>query len=103
MNGLLLVFSLGFPARGDQWFAADKLKHFLATNAVQTAHYSMLRVAGVEKREALMGAAVLTMGVGLAKELRDARGASGFSWKDLAWDAAGTGTATLLLHRLPDR
>lgn len=101
MNEFMLVFTLAFPARNDRWFGADKLKHFIASGAIQTAHYSMLRVAGADRGAALAVGGGLTLGVGVAKELRDRRGATGFSWKDLTWDAVGTGTAAVLLHQAP--
>lgn len=102
MNEVMLVFTLAFPAKQDRWFGADKLKHFLASGAIQTAHYSVLRVAGAGQGEALAVGAAMTLGVGLAKEWSDGHGMSGFSWKDMTWNALGTGTASLLLARTPD-
>ena len=97
----ILVFSFGFggPVRftGDPWFGADKLKHFFTAAAVQTLGYGGLRAVGMSHAPALGGAWVLSAGASIGKEVHDARGYGLFSLKDLTWDAAGAGTAAILV------
>ena len=102
MRGFLLVFSLhGSPAAvsADGWFGQDKLQHFFSSAFVQSLAYGSLRGAGVSHGAALAGASVTTAAVGVGKELRDRRVKGEFSARDLAWDAAGAGSMTLLLNR----
>ena len=100
MRGALL-FSLAFggPDGGDRWFGTDKVKHFLTSAFVQSATYATLQAAGVERGTALAGASVVTLSVGVGKEWLDRRRGGAFSGRDLVWDAAGAGAATLVLVR----
>jgi putative lipoprotein len=102
MRTILLVISLGAPGpqhRGDRWFGPDKLQHFFASAFVQSLGYGALRLAGAEHGTALGGASAATALVGVGKELRDRRTQGDVSARDLAWDAAGAGAATVLLVR----
>lgn len=102
MRGLLLVLSLnGSPgARADDgWLSADKVKHFLTSAFVQSLGYGSLRGLGASHGAALAGATVTTAAVGVGKEVYDARTGGDPSVRDLAWDAAGAGAASLLLAR----
>lgn len=102
MRGLLLVFSLHVSpgARPDDgWLSADKVKHFLTSAFVQSLAYGSLRGVGASHGTALVGATVTTAAVGVGKELYDARTGGDPSVRDLAWDAAGAGAASLLLAR----
>ena len=83
----------------DPWFGADKLKHFFMTAFVQSVAYSTLRATNAGHRSSLYGASVASAVVGVGKELRDRRVGGEFSVRDLVWDAAGAGTASLLLDR----
>jgi uncharacterized protein YfiM (DUF2279 family) len=102
MRGLLLVFSLhGGPAApahaADVWISRDKLQHFFLSAFAQSVGYGALRGAGASHGAALAGASVATATLGVGKELRDRRVKGEFSVRDLAWDAAGAGSMTLLL------
>jgi len=102
MRGLLLVWTLGRSApehRGDSWFGPDKLQHFFTSAFVQSIGYGALRRAGADNGPALAGSSVLTAAAGVGKELRDRRVKGEFSVRDLAWDAAGAGSASVLLVR----
>lgn len=102
MKALLLVFSLHAPpsARAaDAWLGQDKLKHFFLSAFVQSISYGSLRGAGLSHGSALAGASVTTVAIGVGKELRDRRVKGEFSSRDLAWDAAGAGSMSLLLSR----
>jgi uncharacterized protein YfiM (DUF2279 family) len=99
MRGLWLVFSLNPTAPPDRWFAGDKLQHFFTSAFVQSMSYGALRTSGLGHGAALAGASVTTAAVGVGKELRDQRLRGEFSVRDLTWDAAGAGAATVLLVR----
>ena len=97
MRGLWLVFSLNPTAPPDRWFAEDKVKHFFTSAFVQSMSYGALRTSGLDHGAALAGASVTTAAVGVGKELHDLRLKGEFSVRDLTWDAAGAGAATVLL------
>jgi uncharacterized protein YfiM (DUF2279 family) len=103
MRGILLVFTLstgpGEHPRGDRWFGPDKLQHFFTSAFVQSTTYGGLRRAGVEPGAAIAGASAVTAAVGVGKEVYDSRAKGEFSVRDLAWDAAGAGSASVLLVR----
>ena len=101
MLQLWLVFSLNPTAPPDRWFAEDKVKHFFSSAFVQGSHvvYGALRTSGLDHGAALAGASVTTAAVGVGKELHDLRSKGEFSIRDLTWDAAGAGAATVLLVR----
>ena len=101
MRGLLLVFTLGrAPEHSrDAWFGPDKLQHFFTSAFVQSLGYGVLRRAGADQGPAIPGASIATAIVGVGKEVRDRRTKGEFSVRDLAWDAAGAGSASLLLVR----
>ena len=102
MRGFLLVFTLGggpeAPAT-DGWFGADKARHFLSSAFVQSLAYGSLRGTGLSHGSALAGASAATAAVGVGKELHDRRTTGVFSRRDLAWDAAGAATMSVLLAR----
>ena len=102
MRGFWLVFTLTQQQEGhsaDKWFAGDKLQHFFTSAFVQSMSYGALRTSGVSHGAALAGATVATAAVGVGKEIHDLHDRNEFSYRDLTWDAAGTGAATILLVR----
>ena len=100
MHRFWLVFSLTQVHRPkDPWFGGDKLQHFFTSAVVQSMSYGALRAAGVNHGPALAGATVTTLTVGVAKEVHDLQVKNEFSYRDLTWDVAGTGAATILLVR----
>lgn len=98
MNGLVfcLCFALRGPPAPDRWVAEDKWKHFFASFVVTSLAASGARAAGAGPDASLVAGAVVGTGVGVAKEIRDARtpGESA-SFRDLVWDGAGVGIATV--------
>lgn len=83
--------------RSDPLFGPDKIKHFFLSAFVQSVSYSILRATNADHQSSLMGASAATGAVGVWKELRDSRSGGTFSVRDLVWDAAGAGTATVFL------
>ena len=96
---LAFVVLLTLEGASDSWFGADKIKHFLLAGFIQSAGYSALRATSLDHRSSLLGATAVSAGVSLGKELSDRR-TTGFSFPDLAWDAAGIGASTALLDRI---
>lgn len=94
---LALVAQLAAPR--DSWFGVDKLKHFFVAAFTQSVAYSALQAAKVRHDRALAGAWAVTAAVSVAKEVHDARTTGLFSVRDLVWDAAGAGFATVLIDR----
>jgi uncharacterized protein YfiM (DUF2279 family) len=84
---------------GDKWFSADKAKHFFLAAFVQSVTYTSLRTVGVDSDVSIAGASVVSASVSIGKEVHDRRAGGGVSAKDLAWDAAGLGAATVLVRR----
>lgn len=84
-------------AAGDGWFGADKLKHFFVAAFTQSVAYSALQAARVRHDQALVGAWAVTAVASVAKEVHDRRTTGLFSVRDLVWDAAGAGAASIIL------
>jgi len=80
----------------DHWFAEDKAKHFSASAASSLGTTWGTRALGAPIVPAAAGGFTVTLSAGALKELWDATAAdgSGWSWKDLAWDLAGTSVGT---------
>lgn len=85
------------PPRADAWFAEDKLRHFAMSFATTAFAYAGARPAlDPDAAMIVAGAAALLAGIG--KELHDARAGSGFSLKDMTWNAAGIALGLTLVH-----
>ena len=97
--GLLLICAIGTAGaqRRDPVFGPDKVKHFFLSAFVQSFSYSVFRATNLDHGSSLIGATTATTAVGVWKEVRDSRVRGEFSMKDLLWDVAGAGTATLFL------
>ena len=93
---IALALQLSHPP--DRWFGPDKLKHFFVAAFTQSVAYSALQATHVRHRQAMTAAWAVTATVSVAKELHDRRTTGLFSVRDLVWDAAGAGAATLLLE-----
>jgi putative lipoprotein len=93
-----LAVAMSIAAPPDHWFGSDKIKHFFIAAFTQSVTYSALQAARVRHGPALASAAAVTAAVSVAKELHDRRTTGLFSVRDLVWDAAGAGVASVLLH-----
>ena len=97
IRSLMLVGLLQVGAR-DSWFGTDKVKHFFLSAFVQSLSYSVMQVTTRGSRSSLLlSASAASAAAGIGKELHDRRVKGVFSVRDLAWDAAGIGTASLML------
>lgn len=84
--------------RADRWLAPDKARHFMMSFAVVGYSFAALRTAGVRRPRARTTAILVAAGSGLGKELSDRMRGRGFSFRDLAWDAAGVIAGALLIQ-----
>lgn len=93
-----LAFVLSVPPwQRDAWFGADKAKHFVVAAAIQSVSYAVWRDRGTRPEPALWRATAVTASASLGKELFDRSRGRLFSVRDLAWDAAGAGAASLVI------
>lgn len=79
------------------WFAQDKLKHFLMSFAATGFAYGGMRVVGLSRKPALAGGALAALGAGTVKELSDRAAGRHFSGKDMVWNCLGIAVAVALL------
>ena len=101
MLRFLLVLQLHGPGDhpgGDSWFGADKVKHFFMGAFVQSVAYGAVRATGARHDASLVAATGVTAAVSIGKEWWDAQSGGTPSVRDLAWDAAGAASATLVLQ-----
>lgn len=87
-------------ASDDRWFARDKALHFGISALIQSIAHNALRASGADYREASVAAGVLTLSVGVTKELWDRADGRYFSWKDLTADAFGAGSAAVIVRQV---
>jgi putative lipoprotein len=86
---LAVVFSPTRARAEDAWWGPDKALHFGVSAGLGATGYGASSLV-FENRYARAGAgAGLSLGAGVAKEIRDSLGYGTPSWKDLTWDAAG--------------
>ena len=84
----------------DHWIGVDKVKHFVTSALIQSLAYSVTQVTTHGSRSSLLlSASVASAAAGIGKEMYDRRSYGHFSVRDLAWDAVGAGTASLMLAR----
>lgn len=77
---------------------ADKVKHFFVSAFLQSVAFSVARTARMERSNAHLAAGVITLAVGVSKEVFDRRRGGNFSAADLGWDAAGALAAGAILN-----
>lgn len=96
----LVLAALAMPAAAqipDRIIGPDKVQHFFLSAFIQTFTYSSLRATNLDRQSSLVGATAASASLGVFKELRDRRIRRQFSVRDLLWDAAGIGMATVFL------
>ncbi len=83
----------------DSWFGRDKLKHLSSSFVLTTTgYYIQTRMVDFSETQSLGCAGMVTVSLGLGKELRDWRKPKGlFSYRDLLADVAGAGLAILFI------
>jgi uncharacterized protein YfiM (DUF2279 family) len=89
----LVLAVLALPVRAfaqDDWLGPDKALHFEVSAVLAQTTYGASSFLLRRPRDRALAAAGFTIGLGAAKELYDLTGRGDPSFKDLAWDAAGT-------------
>ncbi|HVE85241.1 MAG TPA: hypothetical protein VND93_20455 [Myxococcales bacterium] len=100
LNGIALAFAVAAgsaraqapPPDPDPWLGPDKALHFAVSAGIAGGGYGL---AGLwqpsSELQRLVAGGSAALAVGVAKELLDLTAGLGTpSWKDLAWDVAGT-------------
>ena len=96
MSGALLVAIVGMvtPARAadpDPWIARDKALHFSVSAAIAGTTYAIAATQLEARYPPLLVGGGVALAAGIGKETLDLVGWWGQpSWKDFAWDVAGT-------------
>lgn len=81
----------------DQWTGRDKAQHFVASAALAAAGSEYGQRQHLSTRQSHTLGIMLSLSLGAGKEWYDSRpSGSGWSWKDFAWDAAGTASGIAL-------
>lgn len=90
---IIALALLARPARAsdpDPWFARDKALHFGISAGLAAGTYAGAAALFESRGHALLAAGGVTLAVGAGKEIADLAGYGTPSWKDFAWDVAGT-------------
>lgn len=85
----------------DRWLGPDKVKHATVAFAIQGGSYAAMRGA-TGHSGAIIGAMAVTVAASVLKERLDRR-RTGFSVRDLAWDAVGIAIAAVIVSHAPQR
>ncbi|RKY62292.1 MAG: hypothetical protein DRP96_00625 [Candidatus Neomarinimicrobiota bacterium] len=87
---------------GDDWFGVDKLKHLSSSFMITTtAYYFQANVGNVSSLNSRRNAGMVTISLGLSKEMFDRKKPNGFfSWRDLTADVMGVGLALFFIQRV---
>jgi putative lipoprotein len=78
----------------DAWWGADKALHFGVSVALSGAGYAASSLVFDEPWQRALAASAFSLSLGAAKETYDAVADGDPSWKDFAWDSAGTFVGT---------
>jgi len=93
----LLLFWPG-NAQADEWWGRDKALHFTLSIGLSSGAYA-LSAPFTERREyRVITAAGASLAIGAAKEGYDAFGYGDPSWRDFAWDVAGTAVGVMIAY-----
>lgn len=74
----------------DPWFAPDKALHFGISAGIAGLGYGGTALLTEDRTVRLVVGGSVALAAGIAKELYDLAGFGDPSWKDFAWDVAGT-------------
>ena len=85
------------PAWGqeDRWLGRDKALHFGVSAGLAAGGYAGAAVFTPSEPVRLASGGLLSLTLGIGKELADHRGAGDASFRDLSWDVMGTATGLL--------
>jgi len=83
-------------AEPDPWFGRDKAIHFSVSFALAGNSYADSSAFTKRTSIRVLSGVGVALSAGIAKELADRYDGGDASWRDLAWDAIGTATGTLV-------
>lgn len=86
----LSTLSRAAAAEEDAWFGRDKALHFGVSVALGGGGYALSAPVLDERWQRAAAGSAFSLSIGAAKELYDLSGAGNASYKDFAWDVAGT-------------
>lgn len=92
---LLCVATAARAQSVDDWFGADKALHFSVSALLAGTGYAVAAPFTERAGVRLGVGAGFALSLGIAKEIADATGTGDPSWRDLTWDALGTGVGLL--------
>lgn len=87
---LTVTLCSGLAAAQDAWLGPDKALHFSACAALAGVGYAGAAHFDEPPWLRLAVGATVALSAGVGKELLDLAGRGAPSWRDLAWDVAGT-------------
>lgn len=80
----------------DPWFGPDKALHFTFSAGIAAVGYGGTALFTEDRGVRLAVGAGLALTAGIGKELLDLAGLGHPSWRDFAWDCAGTAVGVVL-------
>ena len=92
----VVFFSSRAEAAEDPWFGEDKALHYGVSVVLGTSGYAASALVLDEPWQRAIAGAVFSLSIGAAKEIRDATGSGNASWRDFAWDVAGSATGVTI-------
>jgi putative lipoprotein len=95
---LLLLCCWPRNARADEWWGRDKALHFTVSVGLSSASYALVAPLTEHREYRVMAAAGTSLAIGAGKEGYDALGNGDPSWRDFAWDVAGTAVGVLIAY-----
>jgi putative lipoprotein len=96
LAALVALYAVAPAADPDPWFGRDKALHFAATSSLAAGGWAASALVTPRPGWHAVAGASLALAAGLGKELWDLSGRGDASWRDLTWDAVGTGAGLLV-------
>ena len=85
----------------DKWLGKDKFKHFIAClYCAGFTEWMGYHSYGLNKNQSRRAGIIVSMSIGIAKELYDEKRYKKFSWKDIFFDLLGAVCGVLLINNL---
>lgn len=98
---VIILFAVSLPAKS-KWLGKDKVMHFTGSAFLTYWNYGLNKdILGQSSEKSTYFAVSYTLALGTAKEYSDKKlRSTGFSWHDLAYDAAGVIAGLVLINNL---
>jgi putative lipoprotein len=90
LGTLFLVPRLASAEEADPWWGKDKALHFGVSVGLSAGGYGVSSLVLDERWQRATAGAAFSLTLGVGKELWDLSGHGNASYKDFAWDVAGT-------------